>query len=574
MLESLTLERSLYINLDDLNTQEILNVFCAARTTQLPVVSNNKVVGILDLYSFIRLTDSQSVYDIVCKDITVASEHEHISNFESLEQEILPFVDDAGCYMGYIKKEYKQSIEMQFYKELQEEFDAIFQFSFDGIFIADEKGKVIRLNKASERIDEVKADEVLGKNMKELVALGIYSESVTLKVIEEKKPVTILQKTKNGKEVMATGTPIFKNSKLYRVVVNCRDITELNTLKNELRNAQLKTEKYESELKFLRKVHVRTDDIMGNSFQLNKVLTVALRVAGVDTTVLMLGESGVGKEVFSKFIHRNSSRNNGSFIKIDCSGIPENLLESELFGYEKGAFTGASKTGKVGMIELANEGTLFLDEIGELPFSLQAKLLRVFQDREISRIGGTSPIPVNIRIIAATNKDLESMVKQNQFREDLFYRLNVVPIVIPPLRERKEDIPLLISHFLDKFTKKFGLEKVIDPETLGLLLDYNWPGNVRELENIIERLVVTTTNMVIKAEDLPEKIYRSNGNEELLLSNGSFKILTDNFEKNLLQQTIKKAKSIQEAAKMLKLDVSTIRRKLNKHKLKNPYYKQ
>jgi len=571
MLESLTLEKSLYINLDDFNKQDILETFCAAKTTQLPVISNTRVVGILDIYSFLKLTDNQSVHDILRKDIIVASEHEHISNFESLEQEVLPFVDGAGCYIGYKKREYKQSKEMQFYKELQEEFDAIFQFSFDGIFIADGKGNVIRLNKASERIDEVKADEVLGKNMKDLVARGIYSESVTLKVLEEKKPVTILQKTKSGKEVMATGTPIFKNGELYRVVVNCRDITQLNTLKNELRNVQLKSEKYESELKLLRKVNVRTDDIIGNSPQLNKVLTVALRVAGVDTTVLLLGESGVGKEVFSKFIHRNSSRKEGSFIKIDCSGIPENLLESELFGYEKGAFTGANKTGKVGMIELANEGTLFLDEIGELPFSLQAKLLRVFQDREILKIGGTSPISVNIRIIAATNKDLESMVKQNQFREDLFYRLNVVPIIIPPLRERREDIQLLISYFLEKFTRKFGLEKVIDPETLGLLLDYNWPGNVRELENMIERLTVTTTNKVIKAEDLPEKIYRSNGKGELLLSNESFRILTDNFEKNLLQQTIKKAKSIQEVAIMLKLDVSTIRRKLNKHKLKNPY---
>jgi len=571
MLESLTLEKNLYINLDDFNKQDILETFCAAKTSQLPVISNTRVVGILDIYSFIKLTDNQSVHDILRKDIIVASEHEHISNFESLEQEVLPFVDGAGCYIGYKKREYKQSKEMQFYKELQEEFDAIFQFSFDGIFIADGEGNVIRLNKASERIDEVKADEVLGKNMKDLVARGIYSESVTLKVLEEKKPVTILQKTKSGKEVMATGTPIFKNGELYRVVVNCRDITQLNTLKNELRNVQLKSEKYESELKLLRKVNVRTDDIIGNSPQLNKVLTVALRVAGVDTTVLLLGESGVGKEVFSKFIHRNSSRKDGSFIKIDCSGIPENLLESELFGYEKGAFTGANKTGKVGMIELANEGTLFLDEIGELPFSLQAKLLRVFQDREILKIGGTSPIPVNIRIIGATNKDLESMVKQNQFREDLFYRLNVVPIIIPPLRERKEDIQLLISYFLDKFTRKFGLEKVIDPETLGLLLDFNWPGNVRELENMIERLTVTTTNKVIKAEDLPEKIYRSNGKEELLLCNESFRILTDNFEKNLLQQTIKKAKSIQEVAIMLKLDVSTIRRKLNKHKLKNPY---
>ena len=275
MLESLTLEKSLYINLDDFNKQDILETFCAAKTTQLPVISNTRVVGILDIYSFLKLTDNQSVHDILRKDIIVASEHEHISNFESLEQEVLPFVDGAGCYIGYKKREYKQSKEMQFYKELQEEFDAIFQFSFDGIFIADGKGNVIRLNKASERIDEVKADEVLGKNMKDLVARGIYSESVTLKVLEEKKPVTILQKTKSGKEVMATGTPIFKNGELYRVVVNCRDITQLNTLKNELRNVQLKSEKYESELKLLRKVNVRTDDIIGNSPQLNKVLTFA-----------------------------------------------------------------------------------------------------------------------------------------------------------------------------------------------------------------------------------------------------------------------------------------------------------
>lgn len=467
----------------------------------------------------------------------------------------------ADQYEDLIKK-------IQYYKDLQEEFDAILEYSYDGIFIADGQGVVIRINKACERIDEVKAEDIVGRHMKDLVEAGVYSESVTLKVLEKKEAVTILQKTKSGKEIMATGTPIFKNNEIFRVVVNSRDITELNNLKNQLHDAQKKTEMLESELKLLRLEQVKTDGLVSQSYEMNKIYNLVIRVAAVDSTVLIQGESGVGKEVITKLIHRNSKRRNGPFIKIDCSSIPDNLLESELFGYEKGSFTGANKTGKVGLIELANEGTLFLDEIGELPQPLQAKLLRVIQDREIFRIGGERPIPVDIRIIAATNRDLKAMVEQKSFREDLYYRLNVVPIFVPPLRERKEDIQPLVMFFLEKFNGKYGFNKKISPEVLKYLIEYDWPGNVRELENMIERLVVTTNNEIIELDDLPSTI-KSPKIENIGVS--SLEEAVGNFEKQLLLNVLHDSKSTQEMASKLKIDVSTVRRKLKKYKIANPF---
>lgn len=460
--------------------------------------------------------------------------------------------------------------QLQYYKDLQEEYNAILESSYDGIFIADGEGVVLRLNEACERIDEVKAEDVVGRHLQELVNAGIYSESVTLKVLESKKRVTILQKTKSGKEILATGTPIFKNGKIFRVVVNSRDITELNNLKNDLHQACEKTEILESELSLLRSESIKTDEFVSRNHKMHKIYSLAVRVAGVDSTILIQGETGVGKEVITKFIHRNSKRKNGPFIKIDCSSIPENLLESELFGYEKGSFTGANKQGKVGLIELANGGTLFLDEIGELPQFLQAKLLRFIQDRVIVRIGGERPIPVDIRIIAATNKDLKTMVEQKLFREDLYYRLNVIPIFIPPLRQRPEDIQPLVTFFLDKFNNKYGYKKKIRPEALRYLIEYDWPGNVRELENLIERLVVTTSSDTIEVEDLPSTIinYKIAVNCDLSLEES-----IANFEKQLILNVLRNSKSTFEMADKLKIDVSTVRRKLKKYKIGNPFIK-
>lgn len=245
--------------------------------------------------------------------------------------------------------------------------------------------------------------------------------------------------------------------------------------------------------------------IVGQSIQIQRVLTLIDKLSKTDSTVLIMGESGTGKELVAKMIHQKSQRGEKPFIPVNCAAIPSELLEAELFGYEKGAFTGASTT-RQGRFELANEGTIFLDEIGDMPLHLQVKILRVIQDRSFERIGGTKSIQVDVRIIAATNKNLENEVKEGRFREDLFWRLNVVPVVIPPLRERKEDIPLLCDYFIDKFSKKFGYSLKINSQVMNIFLNYHWPGNVRELENLIERLYVLNDGGTVSVEDIPERI--------------------------------------------------------------------
>ncbi|MDD2585748.1 MAG: sigma 54-interacting transcriptional regulator [Syntrophomonadaceae bacterium] len=447
------------------------------------------------------------------------------------------------------------------------ELNAIMNASDDGIFVTDGQGCVIYLNKACERIDNVKAEYVIGKNMKDLIASGYYSESVALKVLEKGSVVNILQTTINGKEIMATGTPIKENGEIIMVVVNARDITELIHVRKKLEEIQQKARQVETEVELLRKQHLATGEVVFRSPLMQRILSVIIRIATFDSTILIEGESGVGKEVISKLIHRNSKRKDGPFIKIDCSSIPENLLESELFGYEKGAFTGANKEGKMGLIELANKGTLFLDEIGELSLMLQAKLLRTIQDREIVRLGGKGRIPVDIRIIAATNKNLAEMVEQKTFREDLYYRLNVVPIYVPPLRDRKEDIYPLILSFVEKFNHDYGLAKSIDQNTIKYLLEYSWPGNVRQLANVIERILVTTESTIIDPSALP--LYLKNQPQTIAIStSSSLKEALDEYEKKVLLEVMKKSKSTHEMAKVLEIDASTIRRKLKKHRIK------
>lgn len=461
--------------------------------------------------------------------------------------------------------------QIQHYKNLQEEFNEIIEMSNDGIFITDHDGKVLRMNRACERIDDVCAEDIVGRYMQELVKQGYYSDSVTLRVLKENRTVSILQTRKDGKEIMATGTPIMRDGEMFRVIVNARDITELNKIKRELIKANYKNRLFQSEIELLRERHNETSDVVSKNNEMKKITDMALKIAKVDSTVLIEGESGVGKGALSKLIHTSSNRKGGPFIKIDCSSIPYNLMESELFGYEKGAFTGANKDGKIGLIELANKGTLFLDEIGELPLNLQAKLLRTIQDREIVRIGGKDPIHVDIRIIAATNRNLEEMVREKAFREDLYYRLNVVPLCIPPLRVRKEDIQPFIMYFIERFNKKYDLQKNLLPDALNCLLEYEWPGNVRELENMIERLVVTSNTNLINIGDIPASVINAISNKIKLFDLNlpiSYKEIMDNYEKELLIKVMEGTKSTLEMSKLLDVDVSTIRRKMKKHKIR------
>ena len=464
----------------------------------------------------------------------------------------------------------KISKELDLFKTMKNWLDTIIDSSFDGLWICDHEGKVIRVNKASERINQVKAEEVVGKNMRELITEGFFDKSVTLEVLRRKTAVTMIQQIKGDKRILVTGNPIFnEKGEIAFVVTNDRDITELDNLRGQLQEAQALAKGYISKLSELEMKGVDLSNIIFRSEGMEIIIQVALRVAPVDTTVLLLGESGVGKGMIAKLIHKHSERSTGPFIRVDCAGIPDSLIESELFGYENGAFTGAKTEGKPGLFELANKGTLFLDEIGEIPLSSQSKLLRFLEDHEIIRIGGTEPKEIDVRVITATNKKIDEMVSSKLFREDLYYRLNVVPIHIPPLRERRDDILSLIFHFLNKFNHAYQKKKVLSPEVIETLSKHDFPGNIRELSNMIERLVVVTEKDRIESPDLPNSVtgFISRTIPHPFLSeNIPLKDALKKFESIIIEKTIQKYGSQHEAAKILKVDQATISRKMKKYK--------
>ena len=386
--------------------------------------------------------------------------------------------------------------------EAAERLSAIIEHSFDGIFITDKNANVLRINHAYEDITGLKSEEVRGKNMADLVKGKLISQSGSLIVARTKKPVTLQQRFKSGKEALVTSSPIFdKNGTLIMIVTNVRDLTEIYNLKEIVQEKTDAMERLRLELAHIQNPESEQEVIAKDETTLAAIL-LANRVAPMDTTVILLGETGVGKEVMARYIYQHSHRVKNSFIKVNCGTIPESLIESELFGYESGAFTGANRSGKIGLFELANKGTLFLDEIGELPKDMQVKLLRALQEQEIMRIGGTKPIKINVRVIAATNRNLEEMVKKSEFREDLYYRLTVFPISIPPLRLRKKDITPLALSFLTKLNQKYSFKKYFSDISIQLLNEYNWPGNIRELKNIVERAIIISSSDEICPEDL------------------------------------------------------------------------
>ena len=355
-----------------------------------------------------------------------------------------------------------------------------------------------------------------------------------------------------------------EQGELVRIVTNVRDVTKLVALQDQLVKTQEQTLKYKTELSHLRLLQLGADDIIYRSPVMERVIALALKVADVDSTVLITGDSGTGKEVIAKLIHKKGMGLSKPFIKINCAAIPEQLLESELFGYVGGAFTGAKKEGKPGMFELAHNGTLFLDEIGDLPMMLQAKILRAIQEKAVMRVGDTKSIKVTVRIISATNQNLPEMVSGGRFRRDLYYRLMVVPIHLPPLRERKEDIPLLIKNFCDCFNERFHYTKRFSSALIDRLVEYSWPGNVRELENLVERMMVTAHTDDISVEQLPDYV----GKLPFLPASGSkLKHALAQVEAHLLAETFKECESWPLVAQVLGIDRSTVFRKAAKHGL-------
>lgn len=493
------------------------------------------------------------------------NETTYVANWASIRQD--GRMIGSFAILRDISEYESMSSELDRITDMSKELKAIIDSSFDGIFVTDGKSTALKVNKAYERITGIKSEEVVGKTMTSLVEDGVYDESATLKVLGEKRPVTIVQHImKTGKTVVVTGNPVFDDDgNIFRVVTNVRDVTELNLLMEKLNKMEQLQSQYEIEIQQLRKNADDPKDFVIKSKKMKEIYALALKLAEVDSTVLIQGDSGVGKEVVSEIIHRHGTRRDKPFIKISCAAIPENLLESELFGYASGAFTGANKGGRAGIFELAHGGTIFLDEIGEMPMSLQVKLLRVLQEREIIRIGGSKPIKVDIRIMAATNRDLEEMVQAKQFRKDLFFRLNVVPIVIPPLCERREAIIHFVYFFLKKHNRKYGLSKQITNEALDAMMSYDWPGNVRELENIIEQLLVMAQGEVITADDLPSRLRNNlSPTRSTSVEAKTLKVALREYEHRLLKTAIEQHGSSRKVAKVLGINQSTVVRKANR----------
>jgi len=471
----------------------------------------------------------------------------------------LPVVDEAGKLVAMMTRtDLVQAFEM-----LYHDLDAIINSSYDSIVVVDEHGEPVKYNDALKKLVLAMDDQNLGPEFSiyKLISqngLKAAIKDVSLQALDKKRPISFIKKFGSFKEILLTANPILskKNSRVFRVMVNCRDITDLTNLKKELQTTKELTEVYQLELEKLRSQWLG-HNIVCHSQPMRKVIDLTLRVARVDSTVLILGDSGVGKEVVAGLLHKAGHRSNLPFIRLNCGAIPENLLESELFGYEGGAFTGARREGKPGLLELAHKGTLFLDEIAELPPALQVKLLTAIQERVVTRLGGTKPIQVDLRILAATNKNIYSMVEKGLFRADLYYRLNVIPIVIPSLKERKEDIPFLISHFLQKFNEKHVQIKSIDSAAMDILYHYPWPGNVRELENLVERLVVITPGDIIVARDLPINVLNRGSTYSI---NG----LLPSSEREIITELYHRLQSTRKVAEALGISQPTVVRKMKK----------
>jgi transcriptional regulator with PAS, ATPase and Fis domain len=406
----------------------------------------------------------------------------------------------------------------------------------------------------------------------EFVKSGLFDRSVTLEVLKTKRRVSIMQYVnKTKKHLLVTGTPTFdETGKISLVVVNERDMTQLNAMKTKLEQSRMVTEKFRDELAELSMLELKAQDILAESKLIKQVLSTALKLARLEASnILIMGESGTGKGLLAKFIHNQSKRKGKPFIQINCAALPEGLLEAELFGYEKGAFTGAREHGKIGLFELSQDGTLFLDEIGDLPLMVQAKLLKYLDDNEIMRLGGVKPIKVDCTIIAATNRDLESLTKTRAFREDLFYRLNTFPLRIPPLRARREDILLLAQHYLSKYNQTYGMEKWISPAAFAALHSYPFPGNVRELKNIIKNAVVMSEEEGVD-EFILKSLAREPGPAAGKGAKSGLRHEKTAAEKEALQAALARCRSTREMAKYLQVSQPTIVRKLKKYALPLP----
>ncbi len=448
-------------------------------------------------------------------------------------------------------------------QETEKLLQTILDSTHEGVQVANKEGKVLYVNKAFERITKVPPEDRIGKSVFEVSPDGALSEVLKHYQPVYGKPNTVKP---SNVQVLSNASPIYIDGSLTGAVVVFRDVTDVKRAYQKVKESEKVIDDLKGGIKNLASARYTFEDLCGQSELINEQINIAKQAAKTNSTILLTGESGTGKELFAHAIHNYSDIKEMPFIKVNCATIPENLLESELFGHEKGAFTGADKK-KIGKLEIADGGTVFLDEIGDMSFNLQAKLLRVLQEGEIERVGSATPFKVNLRIIAATNRDIEKMVVEGAFREDLYYRLNIIHIHLPPLRSREEDIPELIKSILRKKARKFGRAvNAVEPEAVQLMQNYSWPGNVRELENILERAVTLGGGHMIKAAQIRPYLQISENDE------GETEIESlDELEKRAIQAALDKygmhLEGKKKAALKLNISLATLYNKIKKHRL-------
>ncbi len=483
----------------------------------------------------------------------------------------------AVCNFQELQIFEKSAQKSHSYQALNRQLETIFHSSSDGIWVCDGEGIVININKASETLNGIKAADIIGNNINDLLENKVFDQSVTNKVMASRQRETVMQYVPKTKRfLLSTGTPsIDEQGHIVLIVINERDMTELNTLRREFEQSQKVKEKYKEELSELSLLELESKSIIAESSKMRQVLQMSLKLSHIGASnILVLGESGTGKGLLTKLIHKNSSRRKKPFVELNCAALPESLLEAELFGYEKGAFTGASERGKAGLFELAQGGTLFLDEIGDMPITLQAKLLKYLDNHEIRRIGGTESIKVTCSTVAATNQNLANLVKKKLFREDLYYRLSSFILEIPPLRERSEDISGLVRSCLSEFNTKYKCNKTISPRAIRFLHSHPFPGNIRELRNIIENAVVMSeTNQIDEFVQISTTEEKSDPDSaKIQLTSDSDATLTlpgrlENIEKQILQQTVSQCRTTRKIAARLGISQPSVVRKMKKYNL-------
>ncbi len=455
---------------------------------------------------------------------------------------------------------------------IEKQIDHILDVLSDGIYISDREGNTLKVNTMYEKLIGLRRETLIGRKVQDLVREGVFDVVVNPEIVRTGQPATFVQTTKKGQKLILNGHPIFdEDGQVVLVVTFVRDVTVMSQLRDQIVAQKKLLEQLRTNVQ-----HINEESIQKFPLKNFKNRGMALlnhlieKIAATDATVLILGETGVGKEFFARSIHRASLRGDKTFFKLDCTTIPENLIESELFGYASGAFSGASLKGKPGLCEMADQGTLFLDEIGELPLGMQVKLLRLLQDQEIIPVGSTRVRKVDVRIVAATNRDLETEIEKGRFRNDLYYRLRVAVLNIPPLRERREDIMPLANYFLEKYATKYRKDRRFGDEIERIFTGHRWPGNIREMENLIESLVVTCDRPVIEIPDLgscmlmEDRDRKRNLFETLDIGDRSLKEIVRDLEREILQGALEVHGSMAKVAGLLRIDRSTIFRKLKR----------